>query len=105
MVDEADVAAVAEACRSLPEPTGDYLEDDVLVNLVATVVDCQMRTTVVERAIEHFRSRARPALLALDDLAALFERWPASREGNGALARWAAVVGQPSACGRCAPPT
>lgn len=52
----------------LPEPAADYLEDDFLINLVATGVDFQTDTTVVERAIAHFRQLVRPALRGLDDL-------------------------------------
>lgn len=32
---------MTEACRRLPEPEGDYLVDDYLTNLMATVLDFQ----------------------------------------------------------------
>ena len=41
MISQEDIARVTEACRVLPEPTGNYFEDDFLVNLIATVVDFQ----------------------------------------------------------------
>jgi hypothetical protein len=55
VVSQEDLDRVVEACRVLPQPVGDYLEDDFLVNLVATVVDFQTHTTAVERAVAHFR--------------------------------------------------
>jgi hypothetical protein len=62
MISDADIARMTEACRALPEPVGDYAVDDYLTNLVATVVDFQTHTTAVERALEHFSTRVRPAL-------------------------------------------
>jgi hypothetical protein len=88
MVTEDDVTRLVEACRSLPEPAGDYLEDDFLVNLVATVIDFQTHTTAVERATGHFREHVRPPLDDVDDRVALLERWTSTPEGNTALAEY-----------------
>jgi len=88
MVSEEDIAVVVEACREVPDPVGDYLEDDFLVNLVATVVDFQTHTTAVARALLHFRHRVRSALGSVDDLVELMERWPATKDGNTALAEY-----------------
>ena len=87
MIHEGDIERVVEACRQLPEPVGNYLVEDYLTNLMATVVDFQLQTTAVERALEHFATRVRPYLTGLDDLADLLERWPADQAGNTALAR------------------
>ena len=54
-ISEADVAAVVKRSRQLPAAAGVYLEDDYVTNLLATVVDFQMHTTAVVRAIEHFK--------------------------------------------------
>lgn len=86
MVNDGDVRRVCEACRCLPEPEGDYLVDDFLTNLVATVVDFQTHTTTVERALEHFTEEVRPTLAGLDDLIALMGRFPDDQDGNTALA-------------------
>ncbi len=87
VITEGDIERMVEACRKLPEPVGDYLVEDYLTNLMATVVDFQLQTTAVERALEHFATRVRPSLTGLDDLADLLERWPADKAGNTALAR------------------
>ena len=87
MINEGDIERMVEACRQLPEPVGDYLVEDYLTNLMATVVDFQLQSTVVERALQHFTTRVRPSLSGLDDLTDLLERWPADRAGNTSLAR------------------
>lgn len=83
---EEDVARVLEACRELREASGSYLEDDFLVNLVATVVDFQTHTTAVERALRHFRRQVRPKLDDVRDLERLFGRFTDDRAGNTKLA-------------------
>lgn len=87
VINDDDIEAMVEACRQLPEPAGNYLVDDYLTNLMATVVDFQAQTTAVERALEHFATRVRPSLVGLDDLVDLLEPWPADQAGNTALAR------------------
>jgi hypothetical protein len=86
VISETDITRMVEACRLLPEPDGDYLEDDFLVNVVATVIDFQTQTSAVERAIAHFRREALPHLRDIEDLRGLFERWPPDQPGNTALA-------------------
>ena len=86
MITVAEIDGVTEACRVLPEPAGTTWRNDFLINLVATVVDFQTHTTVVERAINHFRDQVGPGLGGVEDLVALMETWPATREGNTALA-------------------
>ena len=88
VITEADVEMMAEACGRLREPVGDYLIADYLTNLMATVIDFQLQTAVVERALEHFATGVRPSLTGLDDLADLVERWPADQAGNTALAHY-----------------
>ena len=60
MIGEDDIERLVAACARLPEPSGDYVIDDFLTNLVATVVDFQTHTTAVERAIAHFEEQVRP---------------------------------------------
>ena len=52
---EIDVDKVAEAARALPPAEGSYLKDDFVMNLLETVLDYQMSTTAVVRALQHFR--------------------------------------------------
>ena len=87
MITEHDMARMTVACRALPEPVGNYLIDDYLTNLVATVVDFQNQTTTVERVLGHFATNVRPDLGNLADLIEMMGRWPANQAGNTALAR------------------
>lgn len=82
-----EIERIVAACRLLPDPQGDYLEDDFLVNLVATVIDFQTHTTAVVRAIDHFREEVLPGLYDLDDLIELMARFPITQDGNTELAR------------------
>jgi hypothetical protein len=86
VITDYDIARMTEACRDLPEPVGDYVIDDYLTNLVATVVDFQNQTTAVERALGHFATQVRPNLDNLADLVQLMGRWPADQAGNTSLA-------------------
>jgi len=87
VINQEDIERMVEACRQLPEPVGNYLVEDYLTNLMATVIDFQLQTAAVERALEHFTIRVRPSLAGLDDLVDLLERWPADQAGSTALAR------------------
>jgi len=86
VIGEDDIERMAAACAGLPEPSGDYVIDDFLTNLVATVVDFQTHTSAVERAIAHFEEQVRPELDDVYDLVELIERWSDTEEGNTALA-------------------
>lgn len=85
---DADVELMAEACRRPPEPVGDYRIGDCLTNLMATVIDFQLQTVTVERALAHFGTVVRPSLKGLGDLVDLLDRWPADQAGNTVAARY-----------------
>ena len=51
MAGNTDLETVVEAARSLPAAESSYLEDDYLVNLQETVLDYQMDTKAVVRAL------------------------------------------------------
>lgn len=78
---------MTEACRQLPEPHGDYVIDDYLTNLMATVLDFQTHTTAVRQALDHFATWVRPNLADVENLVALMGRWPDDEPGNTALAQ------------------
>jgi hypothetical protein len=82
------VARLAEAARVVPPAQGVYLESDFVMNMLATVVDFQTHTTAVERALGHFRSRRWDEVRTIDDLKAVFARFPADQAGNTALAEF-----------------
>lgn len=78
---------MVEAARLVPPAEGMYLEDDFVMNLLATVVDYQMRTTTVERALAYFRANRWDKVRTLADLEALFGRFANDKDGNTALAQ------------------
>lgn len=83
---EGNVARLA-AAASLPAAEGDYTEDDFVVNLMATVLDYQMQTTVVERSIEHYKQHLWDEIRTLSDLEERLGWHPDTEAGNTALAR------------------
>lgn len=88
MIDEVDVGRVAAAAKHLPAatPASVYVQDDFILNLIETVVDYQMHTTAVVRALEHFRANWWQEVRTLDDLNALLSRYPDDQDGNTSLA-------------------
>jgi len=88
MISERDVELVAIRCRELPPPSGNYLEPDFVMNLQATVIDYQMHTTAVVRALEHFKSVRWGEVRTLDDLEAAMARFDDDKEGNTELAQY-----------------
>jgi len=83
-----DVAQVVAAARHLPPAEESYLETDFIMNLLETVLDYQMHTTAVVRALEHFREHRWDEIRTLDDLDAVFARYTHDQEGNTALAQY-----------------
>jgi hypothetical protein len=73
-----DVKAVVAAARRLPPVASAPHQEDFVRSLMITVLDFQMRTTTVERALGHAEVADLPALLAA---------YPDDRDGNTALAQ------------------
>jgi hypothetical protein len=83
---DADVVRVVDACKRLPAAEGVYLEEDFVTNMLATVVDFQMHTTAVVRAMEHFSTTCRSEIRTLDELDDVFAQFQDDKDGNIALA-------------------
>ena len=79
---------LVDAARLLPEAVGTYLDDDYVICLLSTVVDYQLRTAAVERALEHFRVRRHAEVTTHEDLERLFARFADDRIGNTELAEY-----------------
>jgi hypothetical protein len=87
VINETDVDRVTEAARSIPPAEGAYLEPDFLLNLQETVLDYQMNTKAVVRALEHFNQNRATEIRTMADLEEVFTRFPDDKEGNLALAQ------------------
>ena len=87
MITEADIDRVTEVARGVAPAAESYLETDFVMNLLATVIDYQTHTTAVVKALNHFTDNQRDEIRTVDDLEAVFERYPDDQEGNTALAQ------------------
>ena len=87
-MDALDVDRVIGASRELPPAESSYLEDDFVMNLQETVLDYQMHTTAVVRALQHFRDNRWDEIRTLDDLNDVVGRFPEDKEGNTELAQY-----------------
>jgi hypothetical protein len=86
MVTEDDIERVAVAARELPPAEGATFEDDFVLNLFVTVLDYMLQTAVVMKALGYYREHRWDAIRGLDDLDAVFRRFPDDQEGNVELA-------------------
>jgi hypothetical protein len=86
VIDDADVSRVAAAAGALAPAASQYLEDDFVMNLLETVLDYQMHTTAVVKALEYFKVNRWEEVRTLDDLEVLMSRHQDDQNGNTALA-------------------
>jgi len=82
-----DVTKVVEAARKLPPAKADYREPDFVMNLQETVLDYQMHTIAVVRALQHYKDHLWEEIRTLDDLEMVCDRFTDDEEGNTLLAR------------------
>jgi hypothetical protein len=64
------------------------VEHDFILNILTTVLDIQMATTTVLRALEHFKAKHGRRIRTIRDLERTLRRFSDDREGNAALARY-----------------
>ncbi len=83
-----EISRLTEACRSLPVSSWDHEEPDYITNLMVAVLDLQMNTVTVERAIQYYRDHRWGEIRTLDQLEHLLRRYPDDKEGNLQLARY-----------------
>lgn len=87
VIDSHDVERVAAAGAGLSPAEAVYLEEDFVMNMLETVLDYQLHTTAVVRALEYFRTNRWNEIRTIDDLDDLLGDYPDDREGNTALAQ------------------
>lgn len=79
-------AKVTAAARVVPFTSSAYADTDFGTCLVSTVVDFQMHTTAVERALAHFEKARMDDLSTLGDFERRFAECPNTKDGNEQLA-------------------
>jgi hypothetical protein len=85
---EEEYNLVINACRNLPPAMGNYLIDNYIENLLLTVLDLQLHTTTVVRAMNYFNKNVHHEVNSHDQLKGLFVKFPDTEEGNVALASY-----------------
>jgi hypothetical protein len=86
-----DVQRVVARSRILPPASSVpsvILEADFILNVMTTVLDIQMSTTAVTRALEHFRAKHGHRIRAMGDLQRVLGRFSDDQQGNTALAQY-----------------
>jgi len=86
MVSQDQFNRLVIACRALAPAQNDYRVDDFVDNLLLTVLDFQMRTVAVERAMAHFKRSCREHLRSVEQIENLLARYADDQAGNTALA-------------------
>ncbi|MGH3692086.1 MAG: hypothetical protein ACREON_16675 [Gemmatimonadaceae bacterium] len=86
MIDDDDVEQVVHAGKTLAPAASAYLEDDFVMNILETVLDYMLKTTVVVKALEYFRANRWDEVRTLDALEAVLVRYPDDQHGNTTLA-------------------
>lgn len=86
MVTDDDIDRVAAAARALSPVAGISTEDDFVTNLLVTVIDFQMNTTAVGRALDYFRNRRWAEIRTMADLESVIAGFEDSQPGNTELA-------------------
>ena len=86
MVTDDDIDRVTAAARSLPPAAGVSVEQDFVTNVLVTVIDFQMHTTAVVRALDHFRNERWAEIRTMADLESVVARFEDDQAGNTELA-------------------
>lgn len=71
-----------KACQSLPPPRGNYLETDFIINLFLTVLDYQLKGTIISKACQHYKEKHWERIRTLEDINQFLSNFTNDREGN-----------------------
>lgn len=85
---EEDFQRVVAKCREIPAAESDFRVNDYVENMLLTVLDFQMRSATVGRAMEYFSLHAQKDVANFDALKNLLAKYPDTQEGNRELAQY-----------------
>jgi len=88
MIDQQEFDLIFERCKELPPAKGNYLENDYVTNLLLTVLEYQLHSRIVEKAITFFQENRRAEIRTAGDLKELLARYPDDETGNTRLAQY-----------------
>ncbi len=83
----ADFQRLLTKCRSLPPTSEDFRVHDFVENLLLTVLDFQLKTVIVERAMSYYRQHARQDTADLASLKQVLAAYPDTQAGNQQVAQ------------------
>lgn len=86
MLDNEDRRRVVETARLVQLSSNEYIDSDLVTSLISTVVDFQMQTAAVVKALNHYQTRWKYTLRTLNDLEELLLSYPNTKVGNTELA-------------------
>ncbi len=84
----ADFEKLMAKCRGLPLARENYRVEDYVENLFLTVLDFQMKSVTVERAMDYYQKHAKSTVSDYDSLKKLLAQYPDTKEGNRQVARY-----------------
>ena len=88
MITDTDINVAVSAAEGLPPAKGVYIQEDYVMNLLETVIDYQLKTPVVVKALEYFRENRWNEIRTLGDLDDLFAPYSDDTDGNLTLAQY-----------------
>ncbi len=88
MLSEVEIRAVLKRAKTLALVDYDYVDTDFLICVFVTVIDFQMLTSTVSRALTYFKDNRSATIRDLDDLEALMNAHPNDQPGNTAIAEY-----------------
>jgi hypothetical protein len=86
----ADYEKLLARCQKLPPHQGNYVAQTFLSNVILTVLDYQLRNTIVNKAHEKFVRVHGDYIQDIHQLAAFLDRYPNDKQGNteAAITLW-----------------
>ena len=91
MISADELRQLVARSRALP-PAGwvpvALVEHDFIINVQSTVLDIQMSTTALVRALEHFKAKRGARIRGMGGLRRALSRFPDDQPGNTALAQY-----------------
>ncbi|HDS84608.1 MAG TPA: hypothetical protein ENN97_05360 [Phycisphaerales bacterium] len=88
MFTQEDFESVLQKCRAIRPAQNNYLENDFIINLFCTVLDFQMSSVTVVRALNFYRNNRWNDIRTLEQLKNILNRFEDSKEGNIAAAQY-----------------
>jgi hypothetical protein len=86
MITQQEYDSIFKECKNLPPAKGDYLVNDYIENIFATVLDFMLKGQTLEKAGAYYEDNRWNEIRTHDDLKKLLSLYPDNKEGNTALA-------------------